>query len=74
MSRTPEDGVQDEGGGGTVDMYGGAGISLSHTPVSFPPTSGGSAGGIDMIGPKDYLSPSHETPPYDSVTPKKSKS
>jgi hypothetical protein len=47
--------IQHGGGHGSIDMRGGSGLTLSHTPVSSV-QQGGSKSGIDMVGPQGLFS------------------
>jgi len=68
MSRSEENPIQQQSGGSGIEMYGGDGVSLSHTPISSVQKGKGTSG-MDWVGETGLL---NRTPvsPYDAVGPK----
>ena len=69
MANSPEHMIQNGGGGGSIDMYGGDGVSLSHTPIASQ-QKGKGAGGMDWVGETDLLGDHSPKSAYGDVEPK----
>ena len=67
MANSPEHMIQNGGGGGSIEMFGGDGVSLSHTPIASEQKGKGESG-MDWVGHQGLLSHNIVTP-YGSKFP-----
>ena len=67
MSRSEENPIQQQSGGSGIDMWGGDGVSLSHTPIASEQKGKGESG-MDWVGHQGLLSHNIVTP-YGSKFP-----
>ena len=69
MANSPEHMIQNGGGGGSIEMFGGDGVSLSHTPISSVQKGKGTSG-MDWVGTTDLLGDHSPKSAYGDVGPK----
>ena len=69
MSRSEENPIQQQSGGSGIDMWGGDGVSLSHTPIASQ-QKGKGTGGMDWVGHTDLLGDHSPKSAYGDVEPK----